>query len=104
MFALLDVVLFAGVVGDGTAADTDGTADEGAFAASGDGTDDCTSGCGAADDLGAGVVAVVAAGLGALGALMLVVMLVVALCRDGENEGGGDSGESEREAKVEHGV
>ncbi len=58
------------MVRDGTAAGTDGTADESALTATCDCADDGTSGCRAPYDLGTGVVAVVAACLGALGVLV----------------------------------
>jgi hypothetical protein len=73
LLTLADIVLFAGMVGDGTAPSTDGTTDECAFASPGDGAD-CGTACGrASDDLGTGVVAVVTAGLGTFGFAMFAV-------------------------------
>ena len=71
LLALFDVLVLAHLVGDGACTGAYGTADQRALASASHRADDgSASGC-AADDLGAGVLAVVLAGLLVFGAVML---------------------------------
>lgn len=70
-FAVMNGFVLSDLVGHGTAASADGTTDERAFAASGEGADSGAAGCGASDDLDAGVVTVIVCGLSGFGALVM---------------------------------
>ena len=70
MFALVDALVDADLVGDGSSACADACADEGSFASSDEAAYDRSSGCGADDDLGPGVVVVIMGCLGAFGAFV----------------------------------
>ena len=70
MFALVDTLVDADLVGDGSSACADACADEGSFASSEEAAYDCSAGCRADDDLGPGVVVVIVGCLGAFGAFV----------------------------------
>lgn len=70
LLAFLYSFIFADLVGDGTTAGADCSADQSALTASGERADNGSASCRAANDLGSGVVAVVLLGLFALGAVV----------------------------------
>jgi len=74
-FALLDVMLLAGMIGDCASGCSDTCTDNGTLRAAHQASNYSPSNGGAADDLCTGMVAMVAAGLGALSLLMLIVGL-----------------------------
>lgn len=78
-FALFDGLVLADLVGDGSAACANSASDESALASAGETSDHSASGCRSANDLGSGVVAVVACGLFPLGSLMSSATGVVIL-------------------------
>lgn len=90
-FAGFDSLVHANLVSDAASGRANCAADEGAFAAAGEGSDGGSASCGTDDDLGTGVVAVVMAALGGNGAVMPIVAL-----REGwesEEAGQGEAGE-----------
>lgn len=91
-FAGVDTLVDADLVGDGSAAGSEGSADEGSLASAGDCSDNCATRCGAADDLGAGVMAMIMGALGVLGAFMLIVALGYAGERHCKQTGEGEKG------------
>ncbi len=69
-FALVNGFILADLIPYGTAAGTDGTADEGALASADETADDRTSRGRSTDDFGSGVMLVIVSGLGGFGALV----------------------------------
>jgi hypothetical protein len=74
-FALFDVVFFPGMIGDSTTACADSSSDESTLAAASESADDSATRGRSTYDFGAGVVAMVAAGLGAFGFAVFLIVL-----------------------------
>jgi hypothetical protein len=98
--ALFYIVLLAGVVGDCAASGSCTGTDESAFWTAQNAADDSTADGGASDNLSAGMVTMVAAGLGALCGL---VPIVGDLCHNRERHSRCDGCKGEGRDELAHG-